>query len=737
MLESWPISRRINSGFVILTLMLIGLAVFSQISNSELRSGYTSYANASEQTKAVNDLVEHVSAARIAALKQRLQPDQQNQQEVYNNIDVILNSTMLLRTIADDPVHLAQLQTLMTSAAQYKSSFREASDNQATAQVQQTQFMAVSQEFRTTTNAAFTAALQGGNPAVISAAGRALQSSLTAIIQGKEFLSSGQPSDLDAFFSSFETFERFLGQLTALRPAGPITDHVTALQNLADDYPKILMAYADANDEAIRINRDLLDQIGPQIQSGLAELTSEITLRRDTVQTQIRQVFDRLKVFIPAIGLLAIISAMVVAVVIGRWISGSVARLADTTDRLAGGDNQMEISGTEHDHELGRMARALNVFREAQIERGTASAERAKMRAQQDSVVTTMKRQLAQLADGDLTSKITDEFAPDYEELRSNFNEAVQSLETAVSKVMETTTMIESTTSDTNAATIELSQRTENQAATLEQTAAALDQLTASVRSAAEHAKSVDGSVNKARTEATKNGDIVAQAVNAMSAIERSSKQITQVIGVIDDIAFQTNLLALNAGVEAARAGESGRGFAVVASEVRALAQRSAEAAKEISELIANSSRHVQQGTRLVGNAGEALAEIIHQVNEIASMTSQIATSAEEQSVGLSEINIGVNQLDQVTQQNAAMVQQSMSRGDALALEAEKLSALIRRFRVAKTTNANSATADPADALAAAISRTHLKASHKTSATPLPRNGNGAATATEPMWQDF
>jgi methyl-accepting chemotaxis protein len=185
----------------------------------------------------------------------------------------------------------------------------------------------------------------------------------------------------------------------------------------------------------------------------------------------------------------------------------------------------------------------------------------------------------------------------------------------------------------------------------------------------------------------------------------------------------------LNAGVEAARAGESGKGFAVVASEVRALAQRSADAAKEIAGLIENSSRHVAQGTQLVGHAGDALSEIITQVNDIASMTSQIATSAEEQAIGLSEINVGVNQLDQVTQQNAAMVQDSITRGDALATETSKLNALIGKFKVTSRRMTPAVPYDAADALRDAIARTHKPANN----VPRP----ATHFVAEPAWEDF
>ncbi|MEJ8560828.1 methyl-accepting chemotaxis protein [Yoonia sp. GPGPB17] len=219
-----------------------------------------------------------------------------------------------------------------------------------------------------------------------------------------------------------------------------------------------------------------------------------------------------------------------------------------------------------------------------------------------------------------------------------------------------------------------------------------------------------------------------------MGEIEESSKQITQVIGVIDDIAFQTNLLALNAGVEAARAGESGKGFAVVASEVRALAQRSADAAKEISGLIENSSRHVSQGTQLVGNAGEALSEIITQVNDISSMTSQIATSAEEQAIGLSEINMGVNQLDQATQQNAAMVQESISRGEVLASATDRLSTLIHHFKVSRDAAKPAPVTEAPDALSAAIAKTHID---RPSAPPPLQKAAASSGSAQPNWEDF
>jgi methyl-accepting chemotaxis protein len=229
-----------------------------------------------------------------------------------------------------------------------------------------------------------------------------------------------------------------------------------------------------------------------------------------------------------------------------------------------------------------------------------------------------------------------------------------------------------------------LSRRTEQQAASLEETAAALDQITATVRKTAAGAKEASQVVAVARADAEKSGKVVSQAVSAMTEIETSSNQISQIIGVIDEIAFQTNLLALNAGVEAARAGEAGRGFAVVAQEVRALAQRSADAAKEIKTLISTSTQQVEAGVSLVGQTGEALTRIVEQVAAIDNLVREISASASEQATGLNEVNTAVNQMDQVVQQNAAMVEEATAATHSLKNEAKALAEMVARFRVAE-----------------------------------------------------
>jgi len=316
----------------------------------------------------------------------------------------------------------------------------------------------------------------------------------------------------------------------------------------------------------------------------------------------------------------------------------------------------------------------------AEIER--VEAERAQVSSEQEQVVTALGEALRCLAEGDLTAEIAAHFPQDYEALRQNYNAAVIALRAAIAVVVQNAEAIRHETLEITGAADDLSRRTERQAATLEETAAALDELTTSVRSAAKSADAASTTSAEAQRNAEHGGEVARAAVHAMDQIKTSSEEISKITSVIDDIAFQTNLLALNAGVEAARAGEAGRGFAVVATEVRALAQRSSDAAREINGLITSSEDQVREGVDLVDRTGSALSAIVRSVADISERVAAIAASAREQSNGLNEVNTAVTELDHVTQQNAAMFEETTAASHALTAEADGLAAAVSAFRL-------------------------------------------------------
>jgi methyl-accepting chemotaxis protein len=310
------------------------------------------------------------------------------------------------------------------------------------------------------------------------------------------------------------------------------------------------------------------------------------------------------------------------------------------------------------------------------------AAERAEQADRLETVRGALGAALAQLAQGDLVSRVETRLHEGADQLRLDFNEAVDALQETLATIVAAALQIRSGTDDISAATSDLSKRTQQQAANLERTTAAIGQIAGTVEKTAEVVKHARAVVSTAKVDAERSGQVVRQAIEAMGGIEKSSKHIGQIIGVIDEIAFQTNLLALNAGVEAARAGDAGRGFAVVASEVRALAQRSAEAAKEIKGLISSSKTQVDLGVDLVAQTGKALERIVAQVVEIDNVVSDIAASAQEQATGLRQVDAEVNQMDRATQQNAAMAEETTSAARSLVDETEELGRLISRFEI-------------------------------------------------------
>jgi len=417
-----------------------------------------------------------------------------------------------------------------------------------------------------------------------------------------------------------------------------------------------------------------------------------------------------------------------------RSIVKPIDQICADMEAVSSGDLTITVQAAGRSDEIGKIGKTLVSMQDDLKLARKGEEQRAEMQQQQQAVVEKLSFGLMNLSKGDLSQSLTEQFPADHEALRDNFNQTVATLSTTIQQVIEVTSSIRSGAGEISQASDDLSRRTESQAATLEETAAALDEMTSSVTSAAEGTRRVEQTITEARIEAENSEVVVQNAVGAMQEIKQSSTQISQIIGVIDDIAFQTNLLALNAGVEAARAGDAGRGFAVVASEVRALAQRSSDAAMEIKTLIDGSSKQVERGVDLVGMAGGALTNITERVGQISHLIGEIAEGSSEQSTGLKEINIGVTQLDQVTQQNAAMVEEATAASHLLNADAGKLAELTSHF----VTSHGEANPMPVaqDAFTMSVPSAHGD-DWDEEATFEPRVATADGSAAKDLWQDF
>jgi methyl-accepting chemotaxis protein len=383
-------------------------------------------------------------------------------------------------------------------------------------------------------------------------------------------------------------------------------------------------------------------------------------------------------ILLVTLALLVIALCCLFCVGILRKVVGPVSKTAETMRLMADGDLLATVAGGERADEIGAVARALQGIIAFVEQRSRAEGE-AQI-ARQGAIVSALGIALERLKEGVLNYRIATSFPAEYERLRLDYNAAADAVERAMTQVSQTVENLTTSANEISNATNDLARRTERQAADLGESAAAMKQVTLKGRETADGARDATVSVGDTHQDAIDGARIVREAVTAMDGIAQGSRQIGQIVNMIDAIAFQTNLLALNAGVEAARAGDSGKGFAVVANEVRALAQRSAEAATDIKKLIVESTGQVDAGVRLVNQTGAALERIMGKVGQTADLVQSIADSADEEAKALHMVNAGVGRMDQITQQNAAMVEECTAAARMLAEEADELSTLVGRF---------------------------------------------------------
>ena len=488
----------------------------------------------------------------------------------------------------------------------------------------------------------------------------------------------------------------------------------------------IALAREGKNGEAVasfRANHAIFDKVNLTTDQ-MSDFQSKV-MDRLSAEAEDSYRFGRNVIIVAVVFTALLVFALLVLLV--RAIATPLAGVTQVLGELGRGNLSISVATCDRRDEVGALTGATQNLRNQLF-----AAERAK-EEQADLIVASIGTGLSQLAEGDLTTRIDADLAGKFAPLKQDFNRAMEALQSAMTKVARATSGIHTGSGEIRQASDDLSRRTEQQAASLEETAAAMNQITTTVKQTAADASQANRQVTEARRDAEESGKIVRKAVEAMGGIERSSAEISEIISVIDGIAFQTNLLALNAGVEAARAGDAGKGFAVVASEVRALAQRSAEAAKDVKDRIIASSREVGAGVEMVGETGTALERIISHIAGISELVEGIALGADQQSAGLMQVNTAVSEMDGVTQQNAAMVEQATAAARSLAGEADELARQIGEFKLDADVSMR-----PDHGVAAAKTRKpESKSGSARRGAALRSVGNVALAADAEDWSEF
>ena len=756
-MDSWSVTKRIYTGFAISLGLMILLAMVSLLATWNLSSIFTEYRGKARQSLMVNSVIEDLFEARLSAMKYRIKSSPKAADEVQSNIREIVDAQP---TIADlfrsEPEWTSVMDELADEATKYSAAFEKMTKLQAEREELVSVLVDTGPKARKQLTSVMETAYKDNDANAAYYAGIAQQELMLGRFYAERYLLTNSGEAFNQATTKFKSANQRLVELLGKLDNPTRRDNTNKTISDISLYMGAFSSLQRVISQRNRIKAEQLDTIGPQMQGSYEEIIDSIVDRQNVLGPNGSMQAKIMLVLVVVIAFLSMIVGAALALNISSSVTTSVRALAETMNKLANGELDIEISGSDQEHELGLMAKALIVFRnngkrirKLAIEKEKADelaeserAEQAKrvemmdelqeeLRGVVDSAVAGDFSQrvpdtfsdstlneladkvnlliqtteeglsdvvvtLGSLSEGDLTARIHSDYQGAFEKLKNNANNTSSKLEGTISEIRIVADTVKSASRNINQGNIELKARTEQASSSLKETAKNMSEMTELVKKNANSAENANQLVRAASASARDGSDVIGQAISAMSSIADSSNKISDIIGVIDEIAFQTNLLALNASVEAARAGEQGRGFAVVASEVRNLAGRSATAAREIKELIEDSVARVEVGTNLVNKSGSSLEDIASQVERVSDIVSQISKASHSQSIGIEQVNSTISKLDENTQQNTGLVEEVTAASQSSADQADTLTNLIGFF----TTHSTSGT----------TGRGHLKA---------------------------
>ncbi len=722
-------------GSVLLLLALIGTLSF--VATSQLAGLFGSYRSTSTQTLVANQLFEDLADARFAALSYRFQASDEEADIVRRQISKILEAQQTTEQLfGDDPLALEKLQHAVASTTEFRDAFERIIVLQRDHDEIVDELEGIGPKIREGLTRILNFAYENGDTSAAYFAGIAQQELMRGRFHQERFLLTNDPGSYDKSVAFLAATKSQLETLYERLYDPDLQEMTTALIGNIEAYLEAAGRIRAAVTNRNQLRDGVIDSLGPQIKAELGELLVAVVERQKTLGPSVDQKVSETLVLAALISVGAFLIGSVLAVFVAGRLSRSVQHMADIMAKLAGGNADTNVDGLATRHELGKMTRALSVFKDNTLRIQTLSEEKeeADRQAEEarrqmmldlrgafgtvvdaagdgdfsrrvdlsftdpeindlaaalnrlvervDGVLGDVGTKMQALAKGDLRQRIDADYKGAFGDLKDNVNLTADQLTKIVCDIQSMVFNVTDAAAEIAAGSEDLARRTEKAAANLEQTTAATEQMASTVKQNAESAVNASQLAAEASNTAGRGGDVVGQTVKAIAGIDEAAGKITDIIGVIDEIAFQTNLLALNASVEAARAGEAGKGFAVVAQEVRQLAQRSAQAASDIKTLINDSNGRVKEGVQLANHAGDALAEIIDSIKKVSSIVETISHASQDQSAGVNEINRTVASMDELTQQNSARIEESTAAARTLSDQTQKVAGLMTFFSV-------------------------------------------------------